>query len=231
MNRVFIIPGWTYNLDKWTYCLAQLRAQGIDAVVLPVPGLTAPSDKVWDIDGYVKWLGEQLKGIPKPTVLGHSNGGRITLAYAQANPGRIGQLILLDAAGVPHEQLLRRMKLGILRSISLLGKPVRRVPLLRKVFYRLIGAADYNQAPDNMKRTMRNMLAANKTIRFQDIDTPTTLIWGSQDEQTPLRDGKFMAKTMPHASLHVIKGARHAPQATHTDQVVAIIKDALGDKT
>src|SRR5205085_6528900 len=92
MSKVFIIHGWTYSLEKWTELCELLREQGIEPIQLKVPGLAEPSDKVWNIDGYITWLGDQLKGEVKPTIIGHSNGGRIALSYIQKYPGKIGRL-------------------------------------------------------------------------------------------------------------------------------------------
>src|SRR4051812_31909284 len=98
MKQVFIIHGWTYSLDKWTEICKLLKSRGIEPILLKVPGLTDPSTEVWDIDGYISWLDKRLAGTEKPVVIGHSNGGRIALAYAQRFPERLGQLILIDSA-------------------------------------------------------------------------------------------------------------------------------------
>jgi pimeloyl-ACP methyl ester carboxylesterase len=225
--KVYIVHGWTYSLDKWAPFCEQLRAAGHEPVQLRVPGLTAPSDKVWDMDGYVAWLDGELKGEPAPVVIGHSNGGRIALSYIQRHPGRIQQLILMDSAGVAHQELRSQAKLATLRGLSKLGKPLTKVPYARKLVYKVIGAQDYRNAPPNMKRTMQNMLDANKRIDFKQVDIPVALIWGRDDTQTPLGDGQIMQRELPQASLSVIDGARHAPFFTHTQETVQLVLKAL----
>src|SRR5690349_17232860 len=101
MKKVFIVHGWTYSLDKWTEICGLLRNMGIEPIQLRVPGLTEPSDKAWDIDGYVEWLNDKLKDEKNPVVIGHSNGGRISLAFVQKYPNKLGKLILIDSAGIP----------------------------------------------------------------------------------------------------------------------------------
>jgi pimeloyl-ACP methyl ester carboxylesterase len=226
-QKIYIIHGWTYNLDKWQPILPLLQKAGYDPVVLRVPGLTSPSRKVWDIDGYVDWLKGELAREPAPVVIGHSNGGRIALRFDNCYPGRLKRLILIDAAGVPQQQAPRKAKLTVLRALAKLGRPLRHLPVLKNIFYRLIGAQDYLQAPANMKKTMQNMLDANQLIDFAAVSTPTTLIWGEQDTQTPLADAKFMARHIPGAKLLTIKDGRHAPMFTHPQQVAAYITEAL----
>lgn len=227
MKKLFIIHGWTYSLDKWTDFCKLLRAQGIEPVQLRVPGLTQPSDEVWDIDGYIDWLDTQLADEKEPIVMGHSNGGRIALAYVKKHPGKIAKLILLDSAGIPHEQAKSKVKLQTLKVLSKAGKPLAHIPPLKKAFYRAIGAQDYLQAPPNMKQTMRHMLDADKRIKLGEITVPVTIIWGSNDAITPLTDGQKMHTGLTNSTLHVVSGARHAPQFTHASQVAEIVGKVL----
>jgi len=226
--KIFIIHGWAYNLDKWTKLCELLKTSGIEPILLRVPGLTAPSDKVWTISGYEEWLAEQLQGHKSPVVVGHSNGGRIALAYAQNHPGHLRHLILIDSAGVPRDRyLLAKIKLKVLKILAKLGRVFGRIGFVKKVFYKIIGAQDYLQAPPNMKKTMQNMLDADKTIDLSKIDVPVTLIWGEDDTMTPLRDGRVMQQGIKNANLHVVHGARHAPMASHPNQIAQIITDTL----
>lgn len=227
MKKVFIIHGWTYDLDKWAKFLPLLTASGIEPVMLKVPGLTVASDKVWDINGYINWLDTQLKGESKPIVIGHSNGGRIALAYAQANPGRLGGIILIDSAGLAHNQLLPQAKLKTLRVLSKLGKPLGAVKPVKNIFYKLIGARDYHNAPPNMKQTMQNMLNADSDIKLEQITGHVKIIWGREDTITPLKDGQVMEKLLPNATMNIIDGARHAPFYSHPEQVAKLIREYL----
>lgn len=225
--KLFIIHGWTYNLDRWVEFCAMLKSRGIEPVQLRVPGLTMPSSKVWTIDDYVQWLHKELASEIHPVVLGHSNGGRIALAYCQKYPSHFKQLFLIDSAGIPKERVASRLKARGLKTASKVGQVFGLVPGLKKGFYKVIGAQDYFNAPENMKRTMQHMLNADNGIDLSKVKLPTTIIWGSDDKSTPLSDGKKMHRRITGSSLHIIKGARHAPFSTHTKEVVDIIAQDL----
>ena len=227
MTRVFVIHGWTYNLDKWNELILELKMRDIEPVMLKVPGLTEPSDEVWDINGYVKWLDEKLAGENKPIVIGHSNGGRIAMSYIQSHPGRLKQLILIDSAGIAHNQRRSIVKLKVLKVISKIGKIFSFIPPIRKLFYKVIGAQDYLNAPPNMRLTMQNMLKADQSIKFNEIDLPVTIIWGRRDSITPLTDGQELKIKLKGSQLIVIDEARHAPMATHAVQVADIIANSI----
>jgi len=227
MQKLYIIHGWTYSLDTWTTICQLLQAEGIEPVQLKVPGLTSPSDKVWDMAGYVEWLDTQLKNDPSPIILGHSNGGRIALNYAISHPGSLKQLILLDSAGVPHATT----KKSLVKMAAKVAKPLKHIPGVSKVVYHFLGAQDYNNAPPNMKQTMQNMLSSDGLLDLSKVNVPTTILWGREDTVTPLADGELMQKTIPGAKLHIIDEARHAPHATKPQEVATLILNILkGDQ-
>jgi pimeloyl-ACP methyl ester carboxylesterase len=225
--KIFIIHGWTYNLDLWVEFCEKLKNHGIEPIQLRVPGLTMPSDKVWTIDDYVEWLHKELASEIHPVVLGHSNGGRIALAYSQKYPKHIKQLFLIDSAGIPKERIASRLKVRGLKTASKVKHVIGLVPGIKKGFYKVIGAQDYYNAPENMKRTMQYMLNADNGIDLSRIEMPTVIIWGSNDKSTPLADGKKMHARIKGSTLNIIKGARHAPFSTHAEDVVKIIDQEI----
>jgi pimeloyl-ACP methyl ester carboxylesterase len=226
-QKLFIIHGWTYSLDKWQKIVPILESNGFDVELLKVPGLTSPSDKVWDIDGYVDWLDQKLKDAKNVVLVGHSNGGRISMAYLNKYPDKVTKLILIDSAGVYHDDAQFKLKLQTLKLISKIAKLFIRNETLKKMFYKVIGSQDYFNAPPNMKATMQNMLKADKTINPSIIKVPTTIIWGRNDQLTPLTDGQKLHQAIAGSSLRVIDDARHAPFFTNPDQVVDYIKEAV----
>lgn len=62
-KELYIIHGWTYSTEPWTSVVSILRSKGVTVHQLRVPGLTNESDAVWDIEGYVQWLHDELQGV------------------------------------------------------------------------------------------------------------------------------------------------------------------------
>jgi pimeloyl-ACP methyl ester carboxylesterase len=228
MKRVFAIHGWTYNLNKWSDLSKALYQRGVELVLLKVPGLTMPSDKVWTINDYVEWLNNNLNGVANPIVIGHSNGGRIALCYVQKYPGKLAQLILIDSAGVAHDQKQSLRKLKVLKALSNIGKPLGNVPGARQAFYKVIGARDYYEAPPNMRLTMQNMLAADRSIDFGSIKLPVSIIWGENDKITPIADGHKIHASIAGSTFEIVPEATHSPFYNHPDKVADIIIRAIG---
>ena len=210
MKKLFIIHGWTYTIEPWQKTVELLKYRGVEVVQLRVPGLTTPSDDVWTIDGYVEWLKGQLKGEDQPVVLGHSNGGRISLNYLVKYPNSFAHLILLNSAGVQANPGSVSLKRRVLRTAAKVLAPLKHVPLLKKVVYKLL-RSDYNAAPPNMKKTLHNMLESDEKLNISQVSTPTSLLWGKKDIVTPVSMGRKMQQLLPDANLKEFDEWTHAP--------------------
>ena len=177
---LYIVHGWSYTIEPWRTTLGLLRETGLKVKVLKVPGLTEPSDKVYTIDDYVEWVDKE---IPEGAIaLGHSNGGRILLNLCAKKPDKLKYLILLDSAGIYEPSAKKK----IVASLAKIGKPLKKIPALDKVFHKITGTTDYSRAPENMKVTLSNMLESDKNLKFDAITTKTYILWGKKDTVTPL---------------------------------------------
>lgn len=212
-KRLHIVHGWTYSLGAWDSFIAMMKERGVEVVMHKVPGLSAPSDEVWTIPGYVEWLRSEIKDEKSPTVLGHSNGGRILLGYIQAYPKHIGHLILLDSAGVYDEGAGVSTKRKLFGSLSkLIPSSLMSNSGMRRVIYRLMGARDYGDAPENMRETMKNMLDYDKQLSLKGVKVKTSFIWGEKDKATPI----WMADRLKMGfefvlGYKIIDGSGHSP--------------------
>ena len=228
-KKLYIIHGWTYSIEPWTAVVSLLRSKGYEVEQLRVPGLTTESDEVWGIEKYVEWLRKELEGVDHPFVLGHSNGGRISLNYLKKYPNSFEKLILLNAAGINVSNQKISLKRRLFRIAATVLRPLKYIPLVRKVVYRLIGGSDYDRAPANMKKTLHNMLESDKYLDITDIETPTGILWGRVDPITVLAQGRKMAQDLPNATIREFDGWAHAPYITHPNELAkAIIEELEG---
>ena len=205
MVDLYIIHGWTYTVKPWDETLALLKKAGINVKMLHVPGLTEKSDKEYSIEDYVKWADSE---IPDGAIaLGHSNGGRILLNLCAKNPEKLKYLILLDSAGI-YENTLKKK---IVRGIAKIGKPLKRLPVVDKIFHRVTGSTDYSNAPDNMKATLANVLDSDRYLDITKVETPTLILWGKKDTVTPPKHATMIYERLPRAELKFYPEWTHAP--------------------
>jgi len=227
-KKIYILHGWTYSLDMWEVFSKLLKNNGLDPVIIKIPGLTKQSDKIWDVQKYSDWLENKLSNIKdKVILLGHSNGGRIAAFFASVHPEKIDRLILIDTAGVYHRELFLQIKRFVFGSISKIGKKITSSDVLKDFLYYLAGERDYQKATPNMKLSMVNLTHHDLVPFLSKIEIPTLIIWGKEDKITPVSDAVLINKLIIKSKLEIIEGARHSPFFTHPDEVVVLIKNFL----
>lgn len=226
-QTIYIIHGWTYTIDPWKPVVKQLEHAGYNVRLLRVPGLTSPSNKEWDIKGYVAWLHEELGAVKNPIVVGHSNGGRIAMNYLVTHPGSFSKLILLNSAGINVSNTRISIKRSVIALFAKVLKPLKYIPAVKGVLVRLIGATDYDKAPPHMKKTLRNMLESDAYMDASLIKVPTILLWGAEDRITPPAAGKKLQQLIPGSILKIVPDWRHAPYKTHPAQLASFLQEAV----
>lgn len=230
MKKVYIIHGWTYSTEKYEELNELLKARGLKTVMVKVPGLTEKLDteKAWGIGDYVKWLKKTLdREKAKIILIGHSNGGRIALNFTIKYPRKVSNLILMNSAGIYRNELHIRMKRLFFSTLARIGKKITKSQILRNLLYKLTGESNYRDASSHMGKTMINLIQSDMSLSLSKISVPTLIIWGENDKTLPLRDGKKMHELIKNSTLQIIKGARHAPQFTHAEEVGKIIYEYI----
>lgn len=232
--KILILHGWTYSkdgndpLEKWQPFIKILEEKGIKCELPKIPGIGKDSDEFWTLEKYVEWLRKKInQSKDKIILLGHSNGGRIGLAFAQKYPEKVSKLILIDSAGIYHNELSLRLKRFIFRNVAKVGRKISDSESLRKLIYKVAREGDYSNATPAQRKTMINLINTDLTQVLANIKVPTLIIWGKEDSVTPLSDGLLMHKLIKGSSLEVIENARHSPQFTNPKEVAQNIHEYL----
>lgn len=215
---IVLLHGWLASAEVYRSIINMLR--GNFRVIAPdFPGFgksTEPSF-AYDVEDYCDFVAELLRrlNVSKASFIGHSHGGRVIIALASREnlPFEISKIVLIDSAGiVSKKSLSKRAKIRTFKILKKIVsvKPVRKafpeaLPHLRKVF----GSADYASSSETLQKSMVKLVNTDLSSRLPLIKQPTLLIWGENDDATPLSHAKIMEKEIPDAGLVVIKGAGH----------------------
>lgn len=227
-QTIYGLHGWKVGGDtkaKWQPLIDRLSEANIELKMLAMPGLDRPLSETWQIDDYVNWLAATLPNKPV-WLLGHSFGGQLSLRFASRHANRVKGLILIDSAGIRDESFRMNLKRSIFGSLSKLGGSMKGSNTLRGWFYQLIRERDYLEAPPELRATMSNVLLYDVQADLPKIERPVHIIWGKNDQVTPLWMGKKINLMLPNSQLTIIDSARHSPQFTHPEQVSTIIKNS-----
>ena len=228
MKKIIILHGWTQNLDKWREFLQVLEKSGITYILPKIPGLTESLEKVWGLSDYVNWLKNIVeKEKEKVVLVGHSNGGRIALAFANLFPEKVEKLILIDSAGIYHNELPLKIKRAVFKTIAKIGKRITSSKTLKNLLYKFAGESDYKSLNENVKQTMINLISSDLKSILPKIETSTLIIWGREDKITPLSNGILMNSLIKNSRLEIIDNARHSPMFTNPKHVADLIINNL----
>jgi len=137
----------------------------------------------------------------------------IKMANREEMAKYIDKIILVDSAGIrPKRTLAYHVKVKSYKA----GKAILSWAPVKKLFPNALekykkgkGSADYNSASDIMKGCLVKVVNEDLTPLLKGIDKETLLIWGENDDATPLTDAKIMEKLIPNAGLATIKNAGH----------------------
>ncbi len=213
-SPVILMHGWGCTSATVASIAAMLDSH-YTVYNLDMPGNGASSEPAepWLVEDYDRMLSALVEAehMDCPTLIGHSNGGRVAIKYASHNP--VSRLVLVDAAGVPA--VLPPHKVLKVKFFKC-AKKVLRCLLGEKLSSRLVdtargnlGSADYNNSTPTMRATMVNLLAQDLRPVMPDIKCPTLLLWGDDDTATPLSDARQMQRLIPNAGLVSWSGYGH----------------------
>ncbi len=179
----------------------------------------------WDAADDLLGLLDHL-GVEQAALVGHSQGGFLSLRAARRAPGRVKALVLTDTAAVawPPETLAQmsgirdRFGDGGLDAVApvllgmLLGKPEIYQDWLR---------AWHEQPQQRLADAVAVLMGVDDiSACLGQIIQPALIVHGEADQPIPLPLGQMLRDGLPGAlDLIVIPGAGHTPSLTHPDQV------------
>ncbi len=214
-----------------------------------------PAHERYSPDMQVGYLASFIAALDLDAVIliGNSLGGGLALRLYLDFPAlaaKVRGLVLIDAAGYPHElpghvQTLGG-PLGKLLAHTPLYTIARTCGLLRWAAWRTFRRCfhDRSKIPPELATAAHAALATPNAAyayhysarnlvppdlatfhqRFGAITCPTLVLWGQQDRVLPVRSAQRFAADLPAADLHVFANCGHAPHLEYSDETAAYIK-------
>lgn len=179
-------------------------------------------------------------------LIGNSMGGETSLNAALQDPKRIKGLILIDSGGV-NLKANRGLTPWYLQ-LPFLGRAITAVALtsdglvragLERSFYDDKKVDDkrvsYYHQPLRTDRGQRAAMLARQQFslepvedRLGEINVPTLIIWGENDEVIPLASGRKMNSLIKNSKMKVYQDAGHIPQEELPERVLNDILSFVG---
>ena len=231
---VLLLHGWGSSFDVYKGIIASLKDRcRLVAVNFPGCGQSETMKEPWCLEDYCDFCLEFMEKLNlKDTILmGHSHGGRVVLkltAEKMVNPPKI---VLLDSAGlIPKKNFKQKCRAKSFKAI----KRVLTLPVIKNYSEGLLqkarnhyGSADYNAAPEVLRKTLVSLVNTDIRDILPNISCPSLLIWGDKDTATPLEDAKTIESLIPDAGLCILEGTGHYSFCEKPYQAQAILNSFI----
>lgn len=212
-----ILQGWGTSLDLYdgianllvdNYKILQFDFPGFGKSEEPNVGFSVSENA----DIFLKIC--SALGIKSATLIGHSYGGRVIIEVASKKTDlNVEKIVLIDSAGVmPKRSAFAKFKSKIFKGKRYFLTKTFIYPLFSVVIDDWLsrqGSADYRQASPVMKQCLVKAVNYDQTDIMHNIEAETLLIWGENDDATPLEDGRIMEREFRQARLVKVSDAGH----------------------
>lgn len=231
---VLLLHGWGSSFDVYKGIINTLENRcRLVAVNFPGCGNSDTMENPWSLDDYCNFVLEFMKAVKleNPIMMGHSHGGRVILKMAAEGMVNPPKIVLLDSAGlIPKKSAKQKFRAKSFKAI----KRVLTLPVIKNHSEGLLekarqhyGSADYNAAPEVLRKTLVSLVNTDLRDIIHNIKCPTLLIWGDKDTATPLSDAKIIESLIPDAGLCVLEGCGHYSFCEKPYQAHAILNSFI----
>ncbi len=217
---IILLHGWGQNIAMMKP-LGDNFCNRFRITILDFPGFGESDEpkETWTIEKYSNMLELFIKKleIKKPIVIGHSFGGRVAIRYCSRNP--IEKLVLFGSPCIRIKEELS-LKVKLLKKL----KTLPGMNNLGEYMKKYIGSRDYKAASPIMRQTLVQVVNEDLSKYAREIEEPTLLIWGENDEEAPINEARELEKIMIDAALITLPGSHYA-YLENLQRVVSILNN------
>ncbi|MCH8181154.1 MAG: alpha/beta hydrolase [Proteobacteria bacterium] len=245
---IVLLHGTSASLHTWDGWADVLRGdRRVIRMDLPGFGLTGPMpDGDYRVAHYVQFVVALMDklGVRQAVVAGNSFGGNLAWKLAVDHPERVGRLVLVDAAGYPHDpksmpigfkiaqvSWLRPVLANVLpRSMiessvrNVYGDPSRIMPELIDRYFELTLRAGNRQA---LGERFRQSPGGEHAAQIPRVKQPTLILWGGQDRLIPPDNADRFQHDIAGSRLVMFDGLGHVPHEEAPAATVAAVRSFL----
>ncbi len=244
---VVLIHGFGASSDSWLSVMPALAAHRVIAVDLKGFGWSSrpAGDYSPAAQARLVWGVLDALGVEDVAIVGHSWGSSVALAMAVAEMQRVRR-VALYAAYVYDDQVPSFFRLAERPLVGelLFGLYYRDRIEDRAAFafyderYVTQGKVDRVETELARPGTVAAALATARRHHFaplhralRDFTRPVLLLWGDDDQVTPLRFGERLASELQHAELKTYARCGHMPMVEAHHESTRDLADFLGEQT
>jgi pimeloyl-ACP methyl ester carboxylesterase len=227
---VVMLHGMFGSPDNWLHQIENLsRSHRMIVLELPI------FDEAWDdpsVEGLTRYALEYLDwaGFERAVFVGNSLGGHIALYLACHHPERVRALVLSGSSGL----LERGYEQGLPTNPGhdwIYGRVAQVFFDERTIRPGMVDeVTDFLDSRRNKFRLVKVAKAAKRTHMGPDlhrVTAPTLLVWGRQDEVTPLEVAHEFNEGIENSRLVLFDECGHAPMMEKPEEFTEVLGDFL----
>ena len=251
---MILIHGYTASVYVWKTVAPILAEAGFHVIAVDLIGFGYSEKPRWfdySIQSQARMIERFMDrlSIGRATIVGSSYGGAVSLTLALDYPERVEKLVLVDA--VINDDLKSH---PILKLVSVPGVGEAITPFLSdsKMFLRFrmnstLAKANHHMITDDRIESIRrplfaadahhSLLATSRNWHAKriehdlgQINQPTLIIWGEEDNVIPIRDGYKMHEEILNSRLVVLKDCGHVPQEERSEIFAELVTEFCRDR-
>ena len=209
-QEVILLHGWGQNTEMMIHIQNHLsKFFTVYNIDLPGFGESELMPYAYSPDDFVEIIHEfvLVNNINNPILIGHSFGGHISTRYAAKYD--VYKMVLTGSAGLkPKRGLDYYFKIYTYK----LGKQLFKIKFLNKYknkFNVIQGSSDYQNTSGVLRETFVKVVNSYIDNILDKIDCEVLLVYGSEDDATPLWMGKYLESHLKNAGLAIFEGCDH----------------------
>jgi len=232
-TNILILPGWGDTRPTFDKLINSLKDH-FTVYILDYPGFgNSPfPNRDLTVYDYADLINNfiQAKNITNPIAIGHSFGGRIITLLSTIHKIRFKKIILMDSAGIkPKKGITKLIKQTIYKALK---KIAYILPSNLKIKYSnklisIFGSTDLKNISPNIRKSFINIVNTDLTKNIKNIKCDTLIIWGEQDEDTPIKDAYKFNKLITDSGLVIVKNTYHFPYLENPNYVYRVIYEFI----
>ena len=231
-KTVVLLHGWGDRAAGLRTIQTALAASyKVVALDLPGFGKTVAPPKAWGLTDYALFVARFLQKIDVESVyafIGHSNGGGIAIRGLGRHILQADKLVLLASAGIRGTYNARNKTLRLVvkagKVLTLpLPAPIKR--RLRRTVYSSMGS-DMLVA-EHLQETFKKIVADDVRADAALLNMPALLLYGEDDQQTPVQYGELFHECIQDSTLEILPGAGHFLYLDRPEEVMSAIREFL----
>ena len=212
---ILLLHGMLGSVWNWEITVQALHEVGYRVLVpvLPIYTIEASRATLDGLTDYVEAFLDEI-GIRRCMIAGNSLGGHLAARFAIHFSHRTSGLVLTGASGISEIDLgstiMRRRDRAYLRERAekTFFDPAMCTDELLDDVIRIINTPAHVKRLISFTRSIQN---GSVRDGLSEIKCPTLLIWGREDQVTPLHVAETFREGISGADLHILERCGHAP--------------------